>query len=60
MILMFFLLGAGFVVSRVPSLVRGENRSDSWSQVGDFLRGTPAVTLPHHVVQGRHPGVAES
>ena len=47
-ILMFFALGAGFVVSRVPGFIRAENRFESWEEIAEFVAGTPAdgVVLP--------------
>jgi hypothetical protein len=47
-LLMFFGLGAGFVVSRVPGFIRGENRFESWDEIASFVAGTPAdaVVLP--------------
>jgi hypothetical protein len=47
-VLMFFGLGASFVLTRVPGFIRAENRFDSWEQIGEFVAGTPAdvVALP--------------
>jgi hypothetical protein len=47
-VLMFFGLGAGFVVSRVPGFIRTENRFESWEEIREFVAGTPAdgVVLP--------------
>ena len=47
-VLTFFLLGAGFVVSRVPGYIRVENHFDSWDVVGSYVVDTPAspVELP--------------
>ena len=47
-VLTFFLLGAGFVVSRVPGYIRLENHFDSWDVVGSYVVDTPAspVELP--------------
>lgn len=47
-VLMFFALGATFVMTRMPGYIRAENRFDSWDEVGEHLAGTPAagVTLP--------------
>lgn len=44
----FFLLGAGFVISRVPGYIRAENHFDSWADVATHVSDTPAreVTLP--------------
>jgi hypothetical protein len=48
-VLTFFLLGAGFVVSRVPGYIRAENHFDSWDEVATHVVDTPAgaVVLPH-------------
>jgi len=47
-VMTFFLLGAGFVVSRVPGYIRAENHFDSWADVGSYVADTPAspVELP--------------
>ena len=47
-VLTFFLLGAGFVVSRVPGYLRAENHFDSWADVRTHVIDTPAdeVVLP--------------
>jgi hypothetical protein len=37
----FFLLGAIFVLSRVPALMRTLNEFDSWSEIGELVEGTP-------------------
>jgi hypothetical protein len=37
----FFLLGAVFVLSRVPALMRTLNEFDSWSEIGDLVDGSP-------------------
>ena len=39
----FFVLGAVFVLSRIPSLMRDLNRFDDWSEVGDLVVATPAA-----------------
>jgi hypothetical protein len=39
----FFILGAVFVLSRVPSLMRDLNRFASWSEVGELVVATPAA-----------------
>ena len=44
-VLTFFLLGAGFVVSRVPGYIRAENHFDSWAVVGSHVVDTPASTV---------------
>jgi hypothetical protein len=41
----FFLLGAVFVLSRVPGLMRGLATFGSWDEVRDASAGTPADTL---------------
>jgi hypothetical protein len=41
----FFVLGAVFVLSRIPSLMRDLNRFDSWSEVGELVGTTPAAGL---------------
>ncbi len=41
----FFLLGAVFVLSRVPALMHGVNRFDGWDEVRDLVAGTPAQRL---------------
>jgi len=47
-VLTFFLLGAGFVLSRVPGYIRAENHFESWTEVATDVVGTPAagVALP--------------
>ena len=47
-VLTFFLLGAGFVLSRVPGYIRAENHFDSWDEVGTRVVDTPAspIALP--------------
>ncbi len=47
-VLMFFGLGASFVLTRVPGFIRAENRFDSWEEIAGFVTGTPAdaVSLP--------------
>ncbi len=42
---MFFLLGAGFAISRLPGFIRQENRYESWDDVAEYLPGTPAETI---------------
>jgi len=44
-VMTFFLLGAGFVVSRVPGYIRAENHFDSWAEVGIHVVDTPASPL---------------
>ena len=41
----FFVLGAVFVLSRIPSLMRDLNRFESWSEVGDLVVATPAARV---------------
>lgn len=41
----FFLLGAVFVLSRVPSLMRGLATFETWTEVREASAGTPADTL---------------
>jgi hypothetical protein len=41
----FFVLGAVFVLSRVPALMHGVNRFDGWDEVRDLVTGTPAQRL---------------
>jgi hypothetical protein len=47
-ILIFFGLGATFVLTRMPGYIRQENRFDSWADVAGYLGDTPAsvVVLP--------------
>jgi hypothetical protein len=44
-VLMFFLLGAGFVVIRVPAFIAGENDFDSWDDIAEFVVDTPAAAV---------------
>jgi hypothetical protein len=41
----FFVLGAVFTLSRIPTLMRELNRFDSWAEIEDLAAGTPAVTV---------------
>jgi len=41
----FFLLGAVFVLSRMPALMRGLSTFDDWSEIGGLVVGTPAERL---------------
>jgi hypothetical protein len=41
----FFLLGAVFVLSRVPALMRGMATFDDWSEVATLVADTPAAAL---------------
>jgi hypothetical protein len=42
----FFLLGAVFVLSRIPSLLKGLGSFDDWSDIAPLVVGTPAEALP--------------
>jgi hypothetical protein len=44
-LLIFFVLGAFFVLSRVPATMRGLATFDDWSDICQHLDGTPADTL---------------
>jgi hypothetical protein len=44
-LLTFFLLGAGFVVSRVPGYIRAENHFESWDDVTTHVAETPAASI---------------
>jgi hypothetical protein len=44
-LLLFFVLGAVFVLSRLPSLMRGLSQFDRWEDVHAVIGGTPAATL---------------
>jgi hypothetical protein len=44
-LLIFFVLGAFFVLSRVPATMRGLASFDDWSDIREHLGGTPAATL---------------
>ncbi len=41
----FFLLGALFVLSRIPTFLEGVARFDDWGEVADLASGTPAAEL---------------
>lgn len=41
----FFLLGAVFVLSRVPALMRGLATFGEWPEIGSLVRDTPAARL---------------
>lgn len=49
-LVLFFLLGSAFVLSRVPAAIRSVNSFDDWSQVAEQINGTPAegIDLPEH------------
>ena len=42
----FFLLGAAFVLSRIPRSISGLNKFSSWDEVKQIIVGTPAEGLP--------------
>ena len=42
----FFVLGAVFVLSRVPRLIDGLATFESWDEVGSLVADTPAAGLP--------------
>ena len=48
-VITFFSLGAAFAVSRLPGFIRTENRFESWTDIREYLDGTPAadIDLPH-------------
>lgn len=53
----FFLLGAVFLLSRVPSLMRQLNDFGSWTEIADLVAGTPARTaLERWPAPARPPG----
>jgi len=41
----FFLLGAAFVMIRIPTLMRSLNQFDSWREVAELTASTPAATV---------------
>ena len=41
-IIIFFGLGATFVLTRVPGYIRQENRFESWAEIDGYLADTPA------------------
>jgi hypothetical protein len=41
----FFVLGAVFTLSRIPTLMRELNRFESWTEIEALIAGTPAVTV---------------
>ena len=59
----FFLLGATFVLTRIPSLMQSLNSFTSWDEVGALARGTPAHPvfdeLPHDGPPGERPSVRQ-
>jgi hypothetical protein len=62
----FFVLGAVFVLSRIPSLMRDLNRFDSWSEIGDLVVATPAAGVlsglgvdVHHAPVASRPNVRQ-
>lgn len=44
-LLLFFLMGSLFVLSRVPAAIRGFNDFDDWTEVQRLVEGTPAALL---------------
>ncbi len=44
-VMTFFMLGAGFVVIRVPRYIRAENHFESWADVALHAVGTPAAVI---------------
>lgn len=44
-VLTFFVLGATFVLTRVPSYIRAENAFADWDEVAATLPGTPAAAV---------------
>jgi hypothetical protein len=50
----FFLLGAVFVLSRVPALMKDLSRFDDWSEIEPLVVDTPAAFV-EHPVSGPHP-----
>ncbi len=44
-ILIFFGLGATFVLTRVPGYIRQENHFDSWEEIAELITDTPADTV---------------
>jgi hypothetical protein len=50
----FFLLGAVFVLSRVPVLMRDLSTFDDWSEIEPLVADTPAA-LVEHPISGPHP-----
>ena len=41
----FFLLGATFVLIRIPALMRSLNQFDSWHEIAELAASTPAATV---------------
>jgi hypothetical protein len=41
----FFLLGATFVLIRIPALMRSLNQFDSWREIAELAASTPAATV---------------
>jgi MFS family permease len=50
----FFVLGATFVLTRIPPLMRSLNTFDSWREVDELAAGTPAAP----VITRLHPSLA--
>lgn len=44
-LVLFFLLGSTFVLSRVPAAIRDVNVFDDWAEVAALVQGTPAEAL---------------
>jgi hypothetical protein len=44
-LVLFFALGSLFVLSRIPTLMRGLARFDDWAEVRELVAGTPADRL---------------
>jgi hypothetical protein len=44
-LLIFFLLGAAFVLIRIPALMRSLNQFDSWREIAELAASTPAATV---------------
>lgn len=42
----FFVLGAVFVLSRIPQSISGLAKFESWTEVKELIAGTPAESLP--------------
>ena len=40
-VLTFFALGAGFVISRLPGFIRTENRFESWAEIASYIARHP-------------------
>ena len=51
----FFLLGAVFVLSRVPTADAPANEFDSWAEIGELVDGTPADVALRELSAARRP-----